>query len=142
LPRKDATKLKIQNAHKELQKKNIRAGGGIITVNTTGVSPTLINQKAVFNEQLESKVIRLFDWNLSSFFVIEIIFSALEMCFDSKSTMSLLLALLSSKRLSVFEKWLPIHSLATSRSQSSSRRAEGAGGAGGSMEPTVGYNSI
>ena len=53
MPRKDATSLKIQNAHKELQKKNIRAGRGIITVNTTGVSPPLINQKAVFNEQLK-----------------------------------------------------------------------------------------
>ena len=68
---------------------------------------------------------------ISSFFVIETSFSALKICFDSKSTMSLLLALLSSKRLSVFEKWLPIHSLATSRSQSSSRRAVGAGGARG-----------
>ena len=82
---------------------------------------------------------------VSSFFVIEIIFSALKICFDSKSTMSLLLALLSSKRLSVFEKWLPIHSLATSRSQSSSRRAVGAGdarSAGGAMAPEYDQSRI
>ena len=37
----------------------------------------------------------------------------------------------------MFEKWLPIHSLATSRSQSSSRRAVGAVGAVGAPPPHI-----